>query len=83
MHQPIVESMKMTDTKCQINKKYLNHSLVKNLPYEFFMDGVNTWDSHQLNLEIKSLGIIKENYRVLVEGERAPFVITHGNTLAL
>ena len=45
-------------------------------------DAGNTWDPHPLLLNANILGIITTNYTVLVEGTRAPVVITHKSTVA-
>lgn len=67
----------MTDVKCRVRKNVFGHPLCQNIKQEFVADASNTWDPHPLNMDQQSLGIVKNNYTVLVEGAKAPLVCLH------
>jgi len=67
----------MTDVKCRVRKNVFGHPLCKDIRQEFVADVGNLWDPHPLNMDQQSLGIVSNNYTVLVEGVRAPLVCMH------
>ena len=72
----------MTDTKSNILKQALNHFMCQGLPQEFLVDASNSWDPHPVNLDVRSVGVVTQNYVVLAENSRAPVVAIHKLSLA-
>jgi hypothetical protein len=74
--------LKMSDTKCSVVKQMISHYLCEGLPQEFVADAGNTWDPHPLCLDQNTLGVVGCNYTVIIDGQRAPVVISHKSTVA-
>lgn len=73
----------MTDIKCHVRNPMLGHFLCNKISQEFVADAGNTWDPHPLNMDQQSLGIVNNNYTVVVEGPSAPVVCIHRQTVVI
>ena len=67
----------------QVVKLKKQHWVLKGLPSEFKILSQSNWDVHPVNVTAAISRLVRNTYKVLVEGNSGPLIVEHRSTLGV